>query len=188
MKRTVIAAVALALAAAAPVGRAQQAQASKPAAATSSVALPPSVTYENLNVGRRMIVNLAAPRTEAILGRPADVSVVNLRSDSWYCEPADRTVATGAFVNEVRFVLESFLAGTVRPNPGWKILANDPDLDAFGAYLLDGVGKARIKATRTASYPSGQQSPAEMRFNDCYSTQELQAIKNEVARVLGPSN
>ena len=190
MQQTALAAAALSLALA--IGGAQAQTPSKPsaqaAASTSAVSLPPTVTFENLSIGRRMIVNLAAPRTDATLGRPADVHQVVLRSDNWYCERQNVTVSTGAFASQIRTILEGYLAGNYRPPPDVGFLANAPDLDAFAANVLAGsIGGAsnntRFKVTSTLDAGA-----AELRLNDCYTASEMQAIKDEVARVLGRPN
>lgn len=189
MKLASVAVVACVVAAAPSPGRAQQMQTTKPAAATSSVALPPTVAFEVLSSGgRRMTVSVSAPRTDATLGRPADVREVELNSDTWYCEEHQGEVSTGVFVRRVRELLELHLAGaivdpTVFSRP--RDLANQPDLDAFarGVNWRDNA----IKVKRTVRYPEGSDA-GEIRFNDCYTAQEMQAIKAEVARILGPSN
>lgn len=172
-------------------GQAQLGTTAKPAAGqavTSTVSVPPSVTFEELSIGRRMIVNLSAPRSEATLGRPADVREVVLKSDTWYCEPGrdGQPEVTGSFANQVRGALEGYLAGEIRPSPQWRILANGSDLDAFAANLLNGGARARLKVNGRAQY--GGPVSGEIRFNDCYTAQDMQAIKTEVARILGPSN
>lgn len=191
MKLASVAVVACVVAAAPSPGRAQQMQTTKPAAATSSVALPPTVAFEVLSSGgRRMTVSVSAPRTDATLGRPADVREVVLKSETWYCERSGN-VSTGTFAGRVKELLEHYLSGdavqTATVFRRARDMANGADLGAFGAYVLSDAPQGRYKASRTESYPGGQ-GAAEMRFNDCYTAQEMQAIKNEVARILGPSS
>jgi hypothetical protein len=134
-----------------------------------------------------MTVSVLAPRTDATLGRPFDVREVVLKSETWYCERSGGA-ETGAFTSRVRRMLEDYLSGNVAQTATIfrqaRDHANAADLDAFGAFVLGDTG--RYKASRTVSYPGGQ-GPAELRLNDCYSAQEMQAIKAEVARVLGPA-
>jgi hypothetical protein len=190
MKLASVAIVALSLAVIASPARAQVGATAKPPAgqaATTSAALPPTVAFEPLpSGGRRMTVSVFAPRTDATLGRPADVREVVLKSETWYCERSSSE--TGAFALRVRRLLEDYLSGNVAQTATIfrqaRDHANAADLDAFGAYALDGTG--RYKASRTERYPDGQ-GAAEMRLNDCYSAQEMLAIKAEVARILGPS-
>lgn len=150
------------------------------------VGTPPlaPVTYATRSDGgREMSVQFEAPNEAISVQRAPDVVSVRLRSSTWFCEPADRTAAAGAFVNAVKAALEAFLAGsTPPPAPLREHAAPAAALEAFAQQAVP--SQPRVLADLAALYTSPNQGPGELRRADCYTRAEMQAIKDEVDRIV----
>jgi len=130
-----------------------------------------------------MSVQFEAPNAELSVQRAPDVVSVRLRSSTWFCESADGAAAAGAFVNAVKAALEAFLAGKALPPATLREhSAPAAALEAFAQQAIP--SQPRVLADLEARYPSPNQGPGELRRADCYTRVEMQAIKDEVDRIL----
>jgi hypothetical protein len=155
---------------------------------SGSGAANPAVSYETRGDGNRtMTVTLEAPTADATVRRDTNVVMVLLRSTSWFCERSDRTATVGQFSTRVRNMLNAHLAGTT-PAPQSAIAMSSPQatIEAFGQNLF--ADDPRVLADGSAAYSSPNAGPAEIKRNDCYTRDEMQTIKSEVARIVrGPA-
>jgi hypothetical protein len=145
------------------------------------------VSYEVLGNGtRNMYVDLMAPKSDATVQRDANVIYVELRSTSWFCERPDRTATAGQFSTKVRNMLNAHLDGSAPASPSVVgIAAPNISVDNFAMHLFP--DDPRVFASKGAGYTSPNAGPTELTFDDCYTRDDMQAIKNEVAHIVRPA-